>query len=358
MHGQLEASLRAMLRTLELADPSECSIEQLTGWLSSLSETVSRVRAAQGLREAVADTMKQIDTRGTATERARAHIDVARALGSVNLFDEAYETLEQAGLDSLEDQKLIREGWVAEIYIAIRQGMFVRAASAADRLEQLGPIDDVPTLLAISQARASTGQAEVALKLIDRVDQLGEPKDALEATSRRRHRLLIYFNARNFEAAAREAKQFAKLARIAGLRYDTAAALHNLGDALTRMDDYAGAYAAFVESLELTRLIEHDRLSALNQMHIHYLDGLRNADDADEQLKKLIRYADGHGYLWDVLEGRLLLAKLSVARETPETARKQLAEVIEMAEKHGHELIAVDARQLLEELESPAPEVC
>jgi hypothetical protein len=141
------------------------------------------------------------------------------------------------------------------------------------------------------------------------------------------------------------------VARAAGLRFDTAAALHNLGDSCDRLGDHPRAYAAFVESLELTRLLEHDRLSNLNQMHLCLLDGLRTAEGAEERLKGHIRYADGHGYHWDVLEGRFLLARLAAAWGDHQRARDQLLKVIEVAAEEGHKITEADARQLLAELD-------
>src|SRR5690606_24065926 len=119
-------------------------------------------------------------------------------------------------------------------------------------------------------------QAEV---LMQRVEELGEPTDVIDAVVRKKHWMLVFFNSRDFERAARAAIELTKLARSAGLRFDTAATLHNLGDIYDRLGDPARAYAAFLESLELTRLLEHDRLSNLNQMHLAFLDGLRG--DAD-----------------------------------------------------------------------------
>jgi tetratricopeptide (TPR) repeat protein len=349
-HGQREPAVRTMLRALSLAELGQRGVDELARWLSTLSTTVSQVRSAPGLRDTVGAVLREVEARGDARQRVLAHVDVARALGAVNLFDEAYKALEQADVDSVEDVELKRSGLIAEVSIAVRQGLFVRAASAADRLEKLGPIDDKDTLLAIVQARGNTGQPELALKLLDRIDDESKPADAAEAVVRQKHRCLIYFNARDFDAAAREARQLAKISRAAGLRFDTAAALHNLGDALDRLGDHGRSYAAFMESLDLTRLIEHERLTALNKMHLCLLDGLRAVKGAEDRLKRLIRFADSRGFLWDVLEGRFLLARLALAQDRLPEARTHLEQVVQMAEEQGHELIAVDARELLASL--------
>jgi tetratricopeptide (TPR) repeat protein len=348
--GQLEPAVRAMVRALATADLAERPVDQLAAWVATLAATVSQTRSAPGLRDPAWAAARQIEARGTARQRAKAYIDLSLALGSVNLFDEAYQALERAELASADDVELQRAGLGADISIAARQGLFLRAVAAADRLAQLGPIEHVPTMLAIAHARGAIGQSEVAHKLLDRVDAISEPADAAEAVMRQKTRCLIYFDSRDFEAAAREARQLARLARTAGLRYDAAAALHNLGDALDRMGDHARSYAAFMESLDITRLIDHERLTALNRMHLCLLDGLRNVAGAEDRLKGLIRFADARGYLWDVLEGSFLVARLALHRGALDEARRCLEEVVALAEQQGHELIAVDGRALLASL--------
>ena len=348
--GQLELAVRNMVRALEVADLAARSVDQLAAWIAKLASTVSQVRSAPGLRNAAWAAVRQIEARGTPRQRGKAYIDLALGLGSVNLFEEAYQALEQADLDASNDVELKRAGLGADISIAARQGLFLRAVAAADRLEQLGEIEDVPTLLAVAHARGAIGQSEVAHKLLDRVDAISEPADAAEAVMRQKTRCLIYFDSRDFEAAAREARQLARLARSAGLRYDAAAALHNLGDALDRMGDHARSYAAFLESIDITRLIDHERLTALNSMHLSLLDGLRNVPGAEDRLKGLIRFAEARGYLWDVLEGRFLVARLALHRGALDEARRCLEEVVALAEQQGHELIAVDGRALLASL--------
>ncbi len=354
---QLEAALRAMMRGLSIADPEAREPSQLTEWLGKVAAAVTQVRKAAGLRDVIAPIVRAVDSRGTARERMMAHIHAARALGSINLFEEAFAELDAASAEgaSVEgaslEESLQRELLTAEAEIAARQGLFRRSIEAGDKLEKLGLIeDDVEALMTLSLARAMTGDGDSALAILEKVNQLGEPRDAIEAVVRQKHRALIFFNKRDFDAAAREGTELASLARAAGLRFDTAAALHNLGDIYDRLGDHPRAYAAFVESIELTRLLEHDRLTNLNQMHLCLLDGLRSPEGAEERIKALIRHADGHGYLWDVLEGRYLLARLAAAHGDHEQARRQLGHVMEMATGYGHKLIHTDAEELLRDL--------
>jgi tetratricopeptide (TPR) repeat protein len=266
------------------------------------------------------------------------------------MFDEAYLALAKANPDTLDDTDLKRASLNAEAQLAVRQGLFKRAIEAGERLMALGDTDDADTLLTLALARAMSGDWSKALELMNHVDELHEPRDAIEAVNRQKHRVLIHMNSRNYELAARAATELAALARAAGLRFDTAATQHNLGDIYDRLGDHPRAYAAFVESLELARQLEQDRLTNLNQMHLCLLDGLRSAEGAADRLKALIRHADAKGYLWDVLEGRLLLARLAANVGDHGLASELLTEVTEMAKQHGHRLIELDAQELLESI--------
>lgn len=352
---QIEAALRCMLAGLDVADPSGREVDELIRWLDHISGAVSRVRKAPGLQQAIAAVLRQIDARGNEHDRVTAHIHAARSLGSINLFDEAYQALDVASPDQLDDRELTRKSLIAEAQLAMRQGLFKRTIAAGERLAALGEAQDLETLLTLALARAMSGDTEGAEKAMSAVEALGEPTDAIEAVMRQKHHVLVLMAKHEYTTAAAEATELAGLARAAGLRFDTAAALHNLGDIHDRLGDHPRAYAAFVESLELTKTLEQDRLTNLNQMHLCLLDGLRSPEGADERLKTLIRYADAKGYLWDVLEGRFLLARLATAHGEHDKARKLVEEVAEMAADYGHRLIEEDAKQLSKQLGSVAP---
>ncbi|MBI4705577.1 MAG: protein kinase [Deltaproteobacteria bacterium] len=345
--GQLESAIPGMLRALELCDPGETGVDELGARVHTLADTVWRVRAAPGLPEALGPVLREIERRGSAAERARALLDAARAVGSVNRFEQAYEALEQAATQAAEDAELLREALVTETELCVRQGNFVRAAAAADRLEGLGPLDRADSLLAVSMARSFTGRCAEALALADRADAIAPPADAAQAAARHKNRLLIHFNSHDYEAVARQAAELVDVARTAGLRVEMAVGWHNLADATSRLGDYPRAYAAFRQSLDITRQIGHERLSALNQMHLCWLDSLRDVEGAEERLRALIRSADGHGYLWDVLEGRYLLACITRRTGAADQARAQFEQVLALAEQQGHTMVAEDARRAL-----------
>jgi serine/threonine protein kinase/tetratricopeptide (TPR) repeat protein len=351
--GQVEASVRAMIRGAELADVQARAVDELLQWLRDIGQAVAHSRNGPGLREVLSTVVREVQQRGDARQKVVALVEAARALAAVNLFEDGFAVLDEVVREELSEPLLEASVLAAECELAGRQGALARALRACGRLEALGTPLDSRTLVAMSVARASTGQTAAALALLERVESTTTADDAPTAVTVAKHRAIVHFYRRDFAMAARESSKAAKLALSAGLRFEAALALHNLGDACDRIGDHPRAYAAFIESLELSRQLEHDRLSNVNQLHLCILDGLRNSEGVEEKLKALIRYADARGYLSDVIEGRYLLARLFAAHGSHDRARRMLLEVCKYAEEQGDSLVVTDARELLAQVTPP-----
>lgn len=350
--NQLESAIRRYVRALDLADLDKRSPGELSGWIESLSDCVSRARSGTDLPAVTQRVLKRIDAAGTVEQRVAARVHTARALGSVNLFEQTYEMLEEARDLAGGSPELARSALAVEIEMSARSGDFARGVRAADKLAGMGNIDDPRLLTAIAHSRAAVGQKAEALKCLERADEIADPNDLAGASERQKQRVLVYVFSRDFKAGVDESSRAADLARTAGMRFDAVAALHNLGDAARRLGDFPRAYASFVESRDLAKAMGHERLAALNRIHLAYLDGLRGAAGSLELLRDLIRYADSRRFWTDALEGRCLLAALLAHDGKTDEARKEFLAVLELAESYGNNLIAEDAREALAELKS------
>lgn len=353
--GQLEPAIVDLCRGLDLADVERRSAEELSGWLGDLAAAVSRVRSAPDLPTVTARALRRIDAVGSLDRKVLARVDLARALGSVNLFDQAYAHLDEAFTLAGETGTLRSAALVAEVEMGVRSGDFARAARAADGLEALGTTVPSRTLLSVAQARAARGDAAGAFRVIDRCEEQADPTDLVAASERAKQRVLVHIYTRDFKGGVAASSHAVEVARSAGLRFEVAAALHNLGDAARRMGDLPRAYASFKESMETAEAAGHERLVSLNRVHLAYLDGLRGDEAAFELLEQLIRYAEGRGYWTDVLEARLLRGLLLEQRGQTSEAKRELEDVARMAASYGNNLVGEDAREALARLEAPAP---
>ncbi|WP_438041149.1 serine/threonine-protein kinase [Sorangium sp. So ce128] len=348
--SQLDPALRLIFQALDLGDHAHRSPAELSGWLGSLADVVVRVRSAPDLVDVAARALRRIDETGTPEQKLSARVDLARALGAVDLFADAYARLEEAYALAGDREDLRRKALACETEIGVRTGDFARAERAVEQLEATGAIDDPRLLLAISQTRAATGDIAAALRALDRAEALGDPGDLAAASEREKQRVLVHVFLRDFDAAVKSSARAVDLARSAGLRFETAAALHNLGDASRRLGDLPRAYASLTESKELAEESGHERLASINRAHLAYLDGLSGAAGAGELLRELARYADARSYRTDALESRYLLGALLKQRGLVKEARRELAEVLDLASAYGNKLVADDARSALSEL--------
>ncbi|WP_437813426.1 serine/threonine-protein kinase [Sorangium sp. So ce1078] len=348
--SQLDPALRLIFQALDLGDHAHRSPAELSAWLGALADVVVRVRSAPDLGDVAARALRRIDEVGTPAQKLSARVDVARALGAVDLFADAYARLEEAYALTGDREDLRRKALACETEIGVRTGDFTRAVRAVEQLEAMGDIDDERLLLAISQTRAATGDIDAALRALDRAEALGDPGDLTAASEREKQRVLVHVFLRDFAAAVKTSARAVDLARSAGLRFETAAALHNLGDASRRLGDLPRAYASLTESKELAEESGHERLVSINRAHLAYLDGLSGAAGAGDLLRELARYAEARSYRTDALESRYLLGALLKQRGQVREARRELAEVLELASAYGNKLVADDARTALSEL--------
>ncbi len=348
--GQLEPAIRLLTQALDLADLEQHTAGELGLWLGALADAVSRVRAAPDLPAIAARVLRRVDAAGSTDERVTARVDVARALGAINLYDDTYRTLEDAFTLAGDAPHLRAAGLLVEVEAASRSGDFRRALRAVEALETLGLLRSSRVLLAAAYVRSAMGEPEAALRAVDEAELLDRPDDLMAAMDRERQRVLVLLNARDYRKAVEASARAIDLARTTGVRYATAVALHNLGDASRRLGDLPRAYAALTESKEIAEAAGNERLFTQNRMHLAYLDGASGLPDAPALLRELIRYAESRGYLNDEREGRYLLGVLLGRQGKIDEARKELEALVELATVQGDLPAADETRDALANL--------
>ncbi|MEO7331100.1 MAG: tetratricopeptide repeat protein, partial [Minicystis sp.] len=225
-------------------------------------------------------------------------------------------------------------------------GDFARGLRAVDKLEALGPLRSSSVLLTTCYVRAASGDCASALRAIDEAESIDLPDDLMAAVEREKQRVLVYIYMRDYQAAVEASGRAVDLARSAGVRYATAVALHNLGDAARRLGDLPRAYAALSESRDICEAGGQDRLAAQNRMHLAYLDGMSGVPGSPALLHDLVRYADSRGYFLDALEGQVLLGALLKHQGDP-GARRELEQALQKAIELENQLVAEEAREAL-----------
>jgi tetratricopeptide (TPR) repeat protein len=361
-NGQLEAAARDFARAIELCDPATREPAELAAWLAGLAKAVRLVRTLPEAMELCERVIAHVDAspatyRDGLELRVRVRIDAGRILGALHMFDAARAQFAAAEAIAQDRQELVKSAMVAAAEFSGRQGDFKRSLALLERLQSIvttggDKIEEHKLLVSLVQTNAAMGDHAAAQRHFERATSLvpDEPTFVCE-----RHKLsaLIDYFARDFRAAALRSEQAIDMARSLGLQYEVAVNLHNLGDILVHLEDYARAYGAVKQSLALCDELGHDRLASHNRMVLAFLDGLAGDADADRVLWQGIRYAEANEFTWDVLGGRLLLAKLLESRGEMDPARLEYQKLRELARGAGNRLVADDCATALRSMGAP-----
>ncbi|MFW5739084.1 MAG: protein kinase domain-containing protein [Myxococcota bacterium] len=352
--GQLESAVPDLLRALAYVELGAAPADELLDWLHELRHVLSRVRAAPSVLELLQRVMPRIDAAGTERQRVLARIHGAAMLGYVHIFDAAVSMSDRALELAGPHEDLRRLVLLAQGSIHGMRGEFGAAGEA------YGAIGDAAFegkeayrhALGLAQALGATGQQSRALAYLKRANELADPHDVGGAVEREKLCALIFHFSGDFGEAAAASERGVALARTAGLSYEVALGLHNLGDSLLWLEDTARSHAAFQQSLAITEQYGYARLARHNRMYLTYLEGRQGSDEAYEALRELVREADDKGLTWDALNGRFLLGALAYRRRDAEVAQRELDRVRILARECKSHLIERTACELLEKLPS------
>ncbi len=355
---QLEAAARDYSRAIELCDAPRRDAAELVSWLTDLAEAVRLVRTAPEAFEMSERVILRADQSGILPLRVRARIAAGRLLAAVHAFDAARAQLSQAEIVSQGDDPLTKAVLSSSAELAARQGDFKRALALLERLENIATSEgdrqeEHKTLLFLAGSHAALGSRGLSVRYLARAESVLPASDIAAACEREKARAIVDYFASDFRGAAAACERGADLARELGISYEVAVNLHNLGDALVRLDDYARAYGAFKQSMALCDEAAFDRLSNHNRMFLAYLDALRGDEEARAQLLQGIAHAESHDFMWDVLSGRWLLAKLHVFNEDRDAARAEYDKLRLLSRNVGNRLIEGDCDEALARLNHP-----
>ncbi|MBL8612816.1 MAG: protein kinase [Myxococcales bacterium] len=350
---QLEAGARDMARAIDLAGLDHDAAE-LAAWLHGLAAAVSLVRGAPEAAELCERVISRVDASGTREQKVRARIDAGRILSAVSQFDAARAQLSQAEYVAEGDAALVKAALVASAELANRQGDFARLGELLERLPVDGaaPADKAQAhkiMLGLAQACAARGDRPLAISWFDRASRLGlvDPASALE---RHKVRGVIDYFAGDFRAAAGACERAVDLARELGLQYEVAVNMHNLGELLVRLGDFARAFGAAQQSYALCSEGGYDRLANHNRMFLAFLEGVRGGDGAQRSIEQALAYAEACDFTWDVISGRWLLAQLKERAGDTTSAAEAYERLRAVAKASGHGLAVADCEAALARL--------
>jgi serine/threonine protein kinase/tetratricopeptide (TPR) repeat protein len=344
--GRAESAARDLSRSLVVGDLQGRAPGEVATTLKALAAVLVTSRgvgigadAPLGLERALARVQ------GADEElRREAFIDAGRGFGGVSHFERAKEAFDQAEALCHGVERHLRKVLTARAELANRTGEFGEAASFLKRLEPMlgqGQAELLELYDAFVRLALATGATEGArgrdraLAYLHRAESLtarigDTPARAAERTKTRG---LILSFAHSLKEAAPEFERAAELAREAGLLYETAINLYNLGDTRIHLRDYPAAYAVLRQSRALAEEGGHDRLVAIVRAPLAYLDGIAGDANGRAKLVEIVAYSQQRGYPWDELNARYLLGLLYVRTGEKALAREELGRTRELAQQ-------------------------
>ncbi len=354
---QLEAAARDFGRAIALTDPAMRSPEELAQWLEQFASAVRLVRSSSDAGQLCQRLLERIDAAGSRDVRVRARVATGQVLVAVQHMEEARHSLSEAEVIAAGDEELMKAVLLAEAELATHRGDFNLALELFDRLHGIVRAmrdgqEKHRVALHQAQSRAGIGDRAIALAHLAEAEEL-LPGDVTALIERTKVRSLVDYLTRDFRSAALHSEKAIDMGREAGLTYEVVLNLHNLGDILVHLDDMPRAYGAIRQSLALCEEYGYERLANQNRMFLAFLDGIQGTIDGEPLLRQGIAYAESKGFTWDVISGRLLLAKLLHRLGQLDAARAEYDKTRSLAAAAGHRLVADDCELALRKLEPP-----
>jgi len=361
--GQFDAASRDYARAIELCDPALRDPAEMAGWLSGLARATRLVRSLAEGQELCERVIAHVDAsprdRDDALSlRVHVRVDAGQILGALNMFDAARAQFVAAEAIAGPRRDLVKVAVAASAELAARQGDFKRSLTHFERLEAVAAtggqskLEEHKVLVSLVQTHAAMGDHAAARRYFDRAVTL-VPTDPPFVCERHKLSALMLYFARDFRAAALHSEKAIDMARDLGLQYEVCINLHNLGDMFVRLEDYPRAYGALKQSVALCDELGHDRVASHNRMFLAFLDARAGDPDADRVLLQGIRYAEANEFMWDLLGGRLLHAKLLAHRGDLDASRLEYQKLRDLARGAGNRLVADDCLEALRSMGAP-----
>ncbi len=359
--GRAEAAARDLGRGLLVGDLQRVPREDVARWLHALGAALVTARGVGRSAEDAPVAMERALARlegGSEELRREAFIDAGRGFGGASQFERARAAFDQAEALCRGVERDLRRVLTARAELANRTGEFGEAAEYLRRLEpmlgqgqaDLAELYDAFVRLGLATA-AVEGPAgrDKALAYVHRAESLTARigDTPVRAAERAKTRGLVYSFARDFRLSMPEFERAAELAREAGLTYESAINLYNLGDTRIRLRDFPAAYAVLRQSMALAEEGGHDRLVAIDRAPLAYLDGVAGDPQAKARLAENIAYSHQRGSPWDEYNARYLLGLLYAHEGQRALALEELGRARDMAQQLTMTAMLVDCDEAI-----------
>jgi tetratricopeptide (TPR) repeat protein len=361
----LPQAVTALERAIELL--SQMAIvdrEKLLGLYLRLIEILWKARSVdQGLARLV-PSMEVAEGIGADVYVARFSLLRGRFLCQAYKVDEGRKWLTRAFeiASRLADPALTLDVVLARSEADVRIG---ERKSAIEHLEhalglaaQAGNVEaQMRALVNLALTHATAGQSERGLARVVEARQLvAAHPDRYTECEIEKMESLVHFFASEYADAIEAAQQGLELAKEYGFPYEQAVNAHNMGECYVRLGDYKRAFASLRYSYEIARDHGIEHLQVANMRVLGFIDAMRfGSEEGRNHVLDAIRHAEQRRAIWDLVQGRYLLAMIDQQRGSVEEARAGLREALRLASEHGYDAYAASCDDGLRAIEEGKP---
>jgi tetratricopeptide (TPR) repeat protein len=206
-------------------------------------------------------------------------------------------------------------------------------------------------------AQAATGERAQALATLDEARALaGLRPDRFTECELHKTEGVIHYYGRDHASSIAAAERALTLGREYGFHYEAAVNAHNIAEAHLRLGDYKRAFAFLRYSYELAREHGFTKVEMLNVRVLGFIDAIRfRSEEGRERIRRAVEYAEEHGYVWDTIQAKYMLAVADYAHGRVESAREGFRDVLRTAAGVGNRRFEEDAEAALRALDAGLP---
>jgi serine/threonine protein kinase/tetratricopeptide (TPR) repeat protein len=208
-------------------------------------------------------------------------------------------------------------------------------------------------LVNLALTHATAGQFEEGLARVEEARRiLSQHPDRYTECEVEKMEALVHFFAMDYAQAIEAASRGLELAKEYGFFYEQAVNAHNIGEGYVRLGDYKRAFASLRYSYDIARDHGIEHLQMANMRVLGFIDAMRfGSDDGRKHVVDAIQHAEARRHVWELVQGRYLLAMIDQQRGAVEDARAGLREALRLASEHGYDAYARSAESGLRALE-------
>ncbi len=260
---------------------------------------------------------------------------------------------------SVGDRDLVRDVITALADASVRNGEYTRAVAlfeealalateAKDRHAQ------IRCLIPLAHAFAGTMDQSAALEaLAEARGRMGPHSDRIVECELWKSEALVHYYLGNTARALEAGYKGLELAKEYGFAYEAAVNAHNIGELHLREGDFKRSFAMLHYSYDVAKEHGFVKLQYGNLRVLGFIDAVKLGNPAGrDRIVEAYTYAQRHGFVWDAVQARYMLAVVDATLGRLEDGRRGLREVRQLATRYGMSHYERAAEEALEAIEA------